>query len=174
MGYNYNPSYSSSSSIDTILIITIIATVIATVIALIINILICIASVKLAKKKGRSVEVWFALTFLFGIVSIIVLYYLPDYLPEQNDYTSRKSYLLAKKEITSRNVESNTWFCQCGARNKNLNTVCSICGNPKPNIKPNIEPTNTPLQSSKWKCTTCGYENNPKATMCINCGKVKE
>lgn len=151
--------------------------IVVAVIAIIEGIIISIACAKLADDKGRSAGGWFVLGLFFGVIALLILVFISNVDVQQSSY----SYLTAKREIDGRRKNSNNWFCQCGACNPTSCNVCTICGRTRTDSNPSAlnmnkyyGNSNNNSQLIKWKCSSCGYENNPKATMCINCEKEKE
>lgn len=148
--------------------------VIAIFVGIVLAVFLAIACVKLADGKGRNTTAWCILGLFFGIVALIVLVFLPD-KKEENKNIVNPLAINSVKPV----VPGNMWLCDCGASNSISNGFCSVCGKKrvvtnKFDINEYSGGTVKKVSHEIWKCPTCGYENNPKANMCINCGREKE
>lgn len=68
---------------------------------------------------------------------------------------------------------SESWVCNCGARNSNDSKVCSKCGKTKDGTPSHTYSHVRPTSSNYWYCKKCGTKNDFGASFCKNCGEYK-
>lgn len=116
----------------------------------------------IAKRKGNSAAGWFVLGLLFGVIALIIICCEPEKTPinkPNNQNANNQNF----NNAPNNGFNQNQGVYQNGqGYQQNFNQNQS-----------GIAATDKVAQNIKWRCSNCGYMNDPRARDCVICNQKR-